>query len=229
MNDPANLAQINPAVQTTAAQTAAANPGFPTAQVIAMDPALAARVKLVEDVIVLAVGSAKTLPSPQSGEVVTNAMERVQVGEKVAFADVSEFFVSAMKALDDSGTDNAGVEETVMTRKDGILVEAVVQGDTLFTTVPAGTPIMKEQGESYEESLEWLQAEGLVKAAGKGSRSGLRLTAAVQFVTPASAMAMITGSAKAWTNEDERKFDPDKFKVSTKRNFVKTGVKVRQV
>ena len=228
MNDSANLAQINPAVQTVAVQAPAADTGLATAQVIAMDPALADKIKLVEDVIVHAVGLAKTLPSPHTGDVVTRAIQRVQAGDIVSFADVSEFFAAAMKALDDSGADNTGVEETVMTRRNGVLVEAVVEGDTLFTTVPAGTPIVKDQGESYEDSLEWLEAEGLVESVGKGGKGGLRLTAAVQFVTPASAMAMIAGSANAWTNQDERKFDPDKYKARTKRNFTYTGVKVRR-
>ena len=216
-----HAATVNPA-----AHAAAMNPGFAAVQAIVMDPTLAARVKLIEDVIVLAVSSANTLPSPQSGDVIRNSMQRVQAGEEVSFAAVSEFFAPAMKALADSSVDNTGVEETVMTRKDGILVVAVVEGDTLYTRVPAGTPIVKDQGESYQDSLEWLQNEGLVESVGKSSKSGLRLTAAVQFVTPASAMSMITGSAKAWTTEDERKFDPDKFQVNTKRNFVTSGVKV---
>jgi hypothetical protein len=114
----------------------------------------------------------------------------------------------------------------VMQRNDHELIEGTVESDTLYATFQAGTPILREPGAAYEGSLDWLHSEGLLEDDDSGVQ---RLTEAVRFVTPNTAMAMTIGANKSWAGEDERKIDFRDFDVATVREFVKTGVKVRRV
>lgn len=184
------------------------------------DPVVAAaaryfeNAKLMEDMIVLAIQSAKTLPDGNA--IIARAVSRAKAGEEVTVADVDAFFDPEAEAATDI---------SVMVRKGDVLVEGEVESDTLFATFPAGTPILGDPGESYEESLSWLKGEDLLEDDGNG---GFKLREAVRFVTPGTAMAMIVGGNKPWTGEDERKIDFRSFDVATVREFVKTGVKVRR-
>ena len=111
----------------------------------------------------------------------------------------------------------------IMVRGDHGLIEGSVERDTLYTTLPAGTPILRNPVDTYTSSLDWLKAEGLVE----DDDGCLRLLQPVKFVTPGAALSMTIGGGKTWVDEDERKIDFSTFGVARVREFVKTGLKVR--